>query len=322
MIQPVYSGYFADPFAWLHEGVYYAVGTGEEEASGEVPGRSHVTPLLRSHDLQNWEYVRHALIHPGPELGEQFWAPEVARGDDGLFYMYYSVGLYEQGVDHHLRVAISDRPDGPYEDSGVALLMPNVEENFVFDPHPFREENGDWYLFYNRNHFEVSQDELGTLHAGDTISARKLVTMTSLSDDPVQILRPRHDWQRSPRRGEGEHAGIDWHTTEGACVVKRLGRYWCLYSGAAWFTDRYGVDWATSESLLGPYHADYRPDDDPPRILKAGSYGLRGPGHNSVVTGPDGVERIVFHAWDEGLTKRQMFVMPLEWTDEGPRVIP
>jgi hypothetical protein len=33
---PVYKGYFADPFVWQHEGVYYAIGTGAAEAEGTV----------------------------------------------------------------------------------------------------------------------------------------------------------------------------------------------------------------------------------------------------------------------------------------------
>jgi GH43 family beta-xylosidase len=33
---PVYKGYFADPFVWEHEGVYYAIGTGAAEAEGKV----------------------------------------------------------------------------------------------------------------------------------------------------------------------------------------------------------------------------------------------------------------------------------------------
>ena len=320
MPQPVYPGYFADPFVWEHEGVYYAVGTGEEEATGEHPGRSHVTPLLRSHDLRSWEYVQHALLHPGADLGEQFWAPEVALGDDGLFYMYYSVGLYEKGTDHHLRVAIGESPEGPYEDSGKALLMPSAEENFVFDPNPFRDEDGQWYLFYNRNHLEPGEDEEGIAHAGDTISCRRMLSMARLDDDPIVILRPRHDWQRSPRRGEGEHAGIDWHTTEGACIVKREGRYWCFYSGAAWFTDRYGVDYCSSDSVRGRYRAHYSPEDVPPRVLRAGERGLRGPGHNSLVVGPDGRDYIVFHAWNAELTKRQMHILPLRWNG-GPEVV-
>jgi len=33
---PVYKGYFADPFVWEHQGVYYAIGTGAKEAQGQV----------------------------------------------------------------------------------------------------------------------------------------------------------------------------------------------------------------------------------------------------------------------------------------------
>jgi arabinan endo-1,5-alpha-L-arabinosidase len=45
----VYDGYFADPFVWNHDGVYYAIGTGAPEATGQIEAR--VFPLLRSEDL-------------------------------------------------------------------------------------------------------------------------------------------------------------------------------------------------------------------------------------------------------------------------------
>ena len=51
---PVHHDYFADPFVWRHQGVYYAVGTGPAEASGTVvsrdPSAPSVFPLLRSVD--------------------------------------------------------------------------------------------------------------------------------------------------------------------------------------------------------------------------------------------------------------------------------
>jgi GH43 family beta-xylosidase len=49
---------------------------------------------------------------------------------------------------------------------------------------------------------------------------------------------------------------------------------------------------------------------------------VRGPGHHSIVTGPDGKDWVVYHAWNEGLTVRQMCIDPLHWTGEGPRVTP
>ena len=29
---------------------------------------------------------------------------------------------------------------------------------------------------------------------------------------------------------------------------------------------------------------------------------------------------IVYHAWDAGMTARRMFMHPIEWTDDGPRL--
>jgi hypothetical protein len=46
-----------------------------------------------------------------------------------------------------------------------------------------------------------------------------------------------------------------------------------------------------------------------------------GPGHCSVVTGPDGVtDYLAYHAWNPGMTVRTMRLDPLQWTPDGPRV--
>src|SRR4051812_24120437 len=104
---PVYPEYFADPFVWRHEGVYYAVGTGAPEAAGragdaEAAGAGRVFPVLRSDDLVTWRRAGNALRRPDPTLGDTFWAPEVAY-HHGTFYLYYSVGREDKG--HQLRVA-------------------------------------------------------------------------------------------------------------------------------------------------------------------------------------------------------------------------
>jgi aminopeptidase N len=50
---PVYPKYFADPFVWQHEGIYYVIGTGSAEAAGQVEKlyQRKVFPLLRSPDV-------------------------------------------------------------------------------------------------------------------------------------------------------------------------------------------------------------------------------------------------------------------------------
>src|SRR5262245_47658732 len=96
---PVYAGYFADPFVWRVGQTYYAVGTGELESKGKPLGK--IFPLLHSADFFQWQFASNALIRPDTTLGSDFWAPAVATNDD-KFYLYYSVGHGDK--DHQLRV--------------------------------------------------------------------------------------------------------------------------------------------------------------------------------------------------------------------------
>src|SRR3954454_20755674 len=109
---PVWHGYFADPFVLRHDGVYYAYGTGH----GPEPGGWQF-PVLRSPDLATWEYAGAALppIHDA-KTGEPFtayWAPEVAERD-GRFYLYFSAATQHRDETHRLRVAVAERPEGPF----------------------------------------------------------------------------------------------------------------------------------------------------------------------------------------------------------------
>ncbi len=315
MSSPVHPGYLADPFVWCNDGRYYAIGTGKAEADGTTAGMDRVIPLLTSPDLVEWTSLGAALIPPEPFLGGQYWAPEVGVAE-GSFWLYYSAGHSLEGIPHQLRVAVADRPQGPYTDVGQPLLLPG-DETFVFDPHPFRDDDGRWYLFYCRNFWDTADGA----RPGDAIVARPLTSMTTLGP-ATTILRPDADWQRGPLR---QHLGadVDWHTAEGACVVKRDGVYSCFYSGSAWFTETYGVHVAYADAVLGPYR--HRVGEPAPGILRASPEALRGPGHNSIVRGPDGDQRIVYHAWDAGMTSRRMHIDRLRWVldpQATPRWVP
>ena len=74
---PVYAGYFADPFVWKVGETYYAIGTGEDEANGCSLSIHKVFPVLRSDDFYQWSFVGSALLRPDVLLGENFWAPAV-----------------------------------------------------------------------------------------------------------------------------------------------------------------------------------------------------------------------------------------------------
>lgn len=308
---PVYPEYFADPFAWRHDGVYYAIGTGAPQAgtSPSLEDEERVFPILISENFVDWRPAGNALIRPDRSLGDDFWAPEVAFAD-GKFYLYYSVGHGDKG--HHLRVAVSDAPAGPYRDHGVLLDLTVCP--FSIDAHAFRDDDGQWYLFYARDFL----DHDGGARPGTALVVDRLETMTKLAGEPKTVLRAHHDWQLFEARRPLYGRVWDWHTLEGPCVLKRDGRYYCLYSGGRWEDESYGVDYGVADNVLGPY-ADAGAENGA-RILRTVPGHVRGPGHNSVVKGPDGeTDYIVYHAWDEGRTARKMCLDKLIWTSDGPR---
>lgn len=304
---PVYPEYFADPFVWHFEGAYYAIGTGADEASGHAHER--VFPLLKSSNLVHWEPAGRALQRLPGSFGDTYWAPEVAF-EGGTFYLYYSVGHADKR--HQLRVAASDNPLGPYRDVAGPLVDPD-ECPFAIDAHPFRDDDGQWYLFYARDFLELDEGRAGT-----ALAVSRMETMTRATREWKAVLRAKHDWQRFLANRPMYGGNYDWHTLEGPFVCKRNGLYFCLYSGGRWETETYGVDFGAAETVMGPYRDTATAQG--PRVIRTDPGRALGPGHNSVVLGPDGqTDFMVYHAWDPAMTARRLCIDPMQWTDEGPR---
>lgn len=295
---PVYDQDFPDPFVLRFEGRYYAYGTGPA-ADGKM------LKQLSSPDLVHWEAHGGALESLRLEGAEEYWAPEVAYRD-GTFYLYYATGRTED-PDHHLRVATASHPLGPWKDAGTNLTP---HEIFAIDAHPFQDPaDGEWYLFYAN---DVPQGP----YAGTGIVVDRLLSMTHLEGNPRPVLRPFADWQVFELQ-RAVKQGLDWYTIEGPFVCARGGKYVCFYSGGRWENPNYGVGYALADHPLGPWRdAEHGAG---PSILKTVPGHVIGPGHNSVVAGPDGItDYIVYHGWDPGCTARYPRIDRLKWDGARP----
>jgi arabinan endo-1,5-alpha-L-arabinosidase len=304
---PVYAGSMPDPFVLRHRGVYYAFGT----TGGERKSDGRIFTVLRSADLVDWREAGGALTPPTADTDYQYWAPEVAY-HRGTFFLYYAMGGKEE-ERFELRVATSARPQGPYKDAGVQLLD-CADNRFTIDAHPFRDADGQWYLFYARNF----PDTEGGAFPGTAVVVDKLIGMTKLAGQCRVVVRARYPWTlyEANRRMNVYGKTFDWHTIEGPFVRRHAGRYYCFYSGSNYQTANYGVDYVVADNVTGPYGGQ----GSEPRVLKGVPGKVRGPGHHSIVTGPDGkADYIVYHACDEALTVRQLCVDKLAWTNDGPR---
>ena len=293
---PVYDGYFADPFVLRHDGRYFAYGTNDAERSGKA------FEILESDDLVHWRSIGRAIDAVDGLDARDHWAPEVAERD-GRFYMYFSAGVEDR--EHRIRLAVADGPAGPFNYEGI-LLTP--DEPFAIDANPFRDDDGQWYLYY-------AHDVLDGERVGTALAVDRMVDMETLAGEARTIVRASADWQLFKHDRQMYGHTYDWHTVEGAHVVKRLGRYWCLYSGGAWNGPTYGVSWAVADAPLGPF---VNAPTDGPALLRTRPGLVLGPGHNSLVTTPDGTDYIVYHAWDPAQTARRMYIDRLDWTPDGP----
>jgi beta-xylosidase len=293
---PLFDGYFADPFVLRTGHGYVAYGTNPAATEGD-----RVFEALESRDLRTWTSVGAVLIRPDPSLGSEFWAPEVVERD-GTFWMYYSVGHGIRG--HHIRVARSSSPHGPFTDADVNLTP---AELFAIDAHPFQDADGEWYLFFAR-------DRLTGERPGTALAVDRMLSPTQLAGEARDALVPFADWQLYEARREMYGATYDWHTLEGPSVIHREGQYWLTYSGGSWEGDGYGVSWASARHPLGPWVAA---NPSMPRLLSTDG-DLVGPGHNCLVVGPNGDDVIVFHAWNDSGTRRELHAATVHFDQDGP----
>lgn len=304
---PVWPGYFADPFVLRAGDDYYAYGTAEtlEVAPN---GGTQAFKILRSRDLVRWEPAGAALRLAPAESERAYWAPEVAAADS-RYFLYYSSAPAGRDELHRLHVAVADTPTGPFRPSG--LVLPD-SEGFSIDAHPFRDpRDGRWYLFFAKDYFE---ERAGTGLAVVPLRA----DLCRAAGTVTPVLRANADWQIYERnRVLYDRSWTAWHTVEGPCVVAHDGRYYCFYSGGNWQTHDYGVSYAVADHPLGPWQ--HAPEAGP-LVLRQRAGEVLGPGHNSYVVAPDGkTELLVYHAWDPARRARRMCLDRLVWTKDGPR---
>lgn len=274
---PVYNHSFPDPFVLKYEGVYFAYCT-------DFGPDGKVFPILRSTDLVNWTPAGSAMepLVSGPPF---YWAPEVTA-DGGKFYLYYSVGNEEL---MEIRVAVSDRPDGGFVDSGRRLST----EDFAIDPHVFTDADGTSFLFY-------ATDFLDHSHIGTGTVVDRMIDRFTLEGRPRPVTRAKYDWQVYDPKRENK-GGVRWHTVEGPFVLERKGRYFEMFSGGNWQNTTYGVSFAITDDLSRADEWQQFADGDKILpILRTIPDRIIGPGHNCVVRGPNNRELYcVYHRWTE-----------------------
>ncbi|WP_240320904.1 family 43 glycosylhydrolase [Sphingomonas crusticola] len=216
-----------------------------------------------SADLKTWhsrgEILRRDQIRWIGEDGAAshfLWAPGIAtRG--GKWFLYFSVGP-QNPTPSRIGVAVADRPEGPYRDSGRPLVTGGNGFEAI-DPMVFVDpKTGRAYLY-----------------AGG--SAGSTLRVWELAPDMIHLLR-EITVPQPPL------------FTEGSFMHERAGLYYLSYSHGQWNGPSYSVHYATAPSPVGPW--TYR------GAILTGDGRHQGPGHHSFVQTPSGEWLIVYHRWE------------------------
>ena len=280
---PIINASGPDPFIYRAEDRYWMITTGEA-ADGRY------LPIWSSEDLVTWTFVRGAVARgaEGAWNLHNFWAPEVLV-HEGRYWLYYTAKQFPDDKNHSNRVglAVSDRPEGPFEDLGVLV------KHAALDASPFRDADGTLWLYYVTEY----GNERGL--APGRIWVDRLLDPAHVADQATQLI-DLHFWQEGP-------------------VMHRQqdGRYRLTYSIGAWTNDTYRVVQAVSDRPNGPFV-------ESDRVIMQSTAVVKGPGHHNLFTGPDGAPWLVYHGWDPAMTARYPRVDRLlveadgTWRSAGP----
>lgn len=255
---PEFQG--ADPHAVFIDGELWVFPTGGPGGSWEADRFG----AFSSRDLKTWrsrgELLRRDRIRwIGDDGAAQhfLWAPGVATRN-GKWYLYYSVGP-QNPTPSRIGVAVADRPQGPYRDSGHPLIT-----------------GGNGFEAIDPMVFTDRRSGKAFLYAGGSAGAK--LRVWELRRDMVSLARE-------------VAVATPPEFTEGAFMHERAGTYYLSYSHGKWNGPDYSVHYATASSPTGPWR--YRGP------ILTGDARHQGPGHHSFVRAPDGRWLIVYHRWEQ-----------------------
>ncbi|MGN6507145.1 MAG: family 43 glycosylhydrolase [Tepidisphaeraceae bacterium] len=270
-----------------------------------VKGKA-VFKAFSSSDLQHWE-DRGVILDlndvpwvavPGHPV-HSAWAPSILFAKN-RYYLYYAVGPQARGNPSRIGVAVADRPQGPFTDSGKPLVTSSKGFEAI-DPMAFTDpKSGITYLYAGGS-------------AGATLRVWELGAdlMTLKREIPV----------RTPQ-----------NFTEGPFMHVRNGVYYLSYSHGRWSSSGYSVYYATAPSPTGPW--TYK------GCILSSDATHQGPGHHGFFENPSTHQwYIVYHRWETTQSEgrmpgtRKVAIEPISYrrngdievihmTDDGPPAAP
>ncbi|MDI9432588.1 MAG: family 43 glycosylhydrolase [Planctomycetota bacterium] len=299
-----------DPVIIQEGETYYVFATGGRRGRGFVP-------IHASKDMRHWTVIGH-VFEELPEWAPKeipgtrgIWAPDISFFN-GKYHLYYSVSTFGKNSSA-IGLAVNETldPNSPrYEwvDRGMVVRSTEGADDWnAIDGNIAVEDNGrvwlNWGSFWGGIKMRRIDPVTGMLSAEDT-------TLYSLAS------RPRTGAHQTPPVVGAIEAPF----------IIRHGEYWYLFvsfdfccRGAK---STYNVRVGRSRDITGPYvDRDGAPmmEGSGTLVVEATEGAWRGAGHQAVLQ-EDGVDYLVFHAYDATTGRSHLQISTMVWEDGWPRV--
>lgn len=180
-------------------------------------------------DLKSWRYegvIYKRLQDPNHGYGilNKMAAPDVIRGKDGKYYLYYFIGMHSR-----ISVAVSDKPAGRYEYLGVVTYPDGMRlgkkgEPLQFDPGIFIDDDGEIYLYTGFAPRYVPFNAYGSTKEGAMVM--------TLEDDMLTIKKPFKYIAKTIHNSKG--TSFEGHEFFEASSMRKIkNKYYFIYSSYA-----------------------------------------------------------------------------------------
>lgn len=149
---PLYE-YVPDGEPRVFDGRVYIYGSHDFASGEKYCMGDYVTWSAPIDDLTDWRYegviYKKTQDPSNADNKLDLWAPDVVKGMDGKYYLYYCYSFYPE-----IGVAVSDSPAGPFEFYGHVKYPDSImggktlQEYTPFDPGVLVDDDGHVYLYY------------------------------------------------------------------------------------------------------------------------------------------------------------------------------
>jgi len=193
-------------------------------------------------DLSDWRYegviFKKTQDPRNADGSHALWAPDVCRGNDGKYYLYYCLDFLKE-----IGVAVCDTPAGEYQFLDFVrypngdILGSRPGEIRQFDPGIFVDDDKHIYLFSgNSPRYKTPGVDK------DSLKMELEQDMITIKDGPYHNL---------PIINDADGTEYEAHPFFEASSVRKInGKYYFIYS-SCWMHE---LCWAVADSPLGEYH--------------------------------------------------------------------